>query len=42
VELLKNYLYANLLMVQCKKTAIAVPLKTWEEIESRMLRITRA
>lgn len=42
VELLKNYLYANLLMVQCKKTAIAVPLKTWEEIESRMLRINRS
>ncbi len=41
VELLENYLYANLLMVQCKKIAIAVSLKTWEEIESRMLRITR-
>jgi len=41
VESLENYLYANLLMVKCKKTAIAVSLKTWEEIESRMLRIIR-
>jgi predicted NACHT family NTPase len=39
VEALKNYLYANLLMVRCKNMAIVVSLKTWEEIESRMLRI---
>ncbi len=39
VEALENYLYANLLMVQCKNRAIAVSRKTWEQIESRMLRI---
>jgi hypothetical protein len=36
---LENYLYANLLMVQCKNEAIAISRKTWQEIESRMLRI---
>jgi hypothetical protein len=36
---LENYLYANLLMVQCKNEAIAISCKTWQEIESRMLRI---
>jgi hypothetical protein len=40
VDSLKTYLYANLLMVQCQKMAIAVSPKTWQEIESRMLRIT--
>jgi hypothetical protein len=39
VDSLKNYLYANLLMVQCQKMAIAVCPKTWEEIESRIFRI---
>jgi len=39
VESLENYLYANLLMVQCKDMAIAVSAKTWQEIESRMLRV---
>lgn len=38
VEALENYLYVNLLIVQCKNMAIAVSLKTWEEIESRILR----
>ena len=37
VESLESYLYANLLMVQCKDMAIAVSTKTWQEIESRML-----
>ncbi|MEA5487327.1 MULTISPECIES: NACHT domain-containing protein [Pseudanabaena] len=37
---LENYLYANLLMVRCKNEAIAISRKTWQEIESRMLRIT--
>lgn len=40
VESLENYLYANLLMVKCKNIAIAVSRKVWEEIESRILRIT--
>ena len=39
VESLENYLYANLLMVQCKAMAIAISIKTWQEIESRMLRL---
>ncbi|MBD2175312.1 hypothetical protein H6F42_00080 [Pseudanabaena sp. FACHB-1998] len=39
VEDLENYLYANLLMVHCKKMAISVSNKTWEGIESRILRI---
>ncbi len=39
VESLESYLYANLLMVQCKDMAIAVSTKTWQEIESRMLRL---
>lgn len=39
VESLENYLYANLLMVQCKDMAIAVSAKTWQEIESRILRL---
>lgn len=36
---LENYLYANLLIVQCKNAAIAISRRTWQEIESRMLRI---
>lgn len=39
VEALESYLYINLLMVSCKKMAIAVSSKTWEEIESRILQI---
>jgi|GEM_PF-901563 len=39
VESLESYLYANLLMVQCKDMAIAVSTKTWQEIESRMVSI---
>jgi predicted NACHT family NTPase len=39
VEALEDYLYANLLMVHCKKMALSVSSKTWEEIESRILRI---
>ncbi|OIP75314.1 MAG: hypothetical protein AUK48_07865 [Oscillatoriales cyanobacterium CG2_30_44_21] len=39
VESLESYLYANLLMVQCKNMVIAVSTKIWQEIESRMLRI---
>ena len=34
---LENYLYANLLMVQCEQAAVRVSRKTWTAIESRML-----
>lgn len=40
VDSLKNYFYANLLMVQCQKMAVTVSPKTWKEIESQMLCIT--
>lgn len=36
-EALNNYLYANLLMVECKKEAVLISQPTWENIESRML-----
>ena len=36
-EALKNYFYANYLMVQCKAAAVRVSPKTWEAIEERML-----
>ncbi|MDX2256621.1 MAG: hypothetical protein NW214_14000 [Pseudanabaenaceae cyanobacterium bins.39] len=39
IESLESYLYINLLMVSCKKMAVSVSCKTWEEIESRILRI---
>ncbi len=39
VDSLKSYFYANLLMVQCQKMAVTVSPKTWQEIESRILRI---
>jgi len=42
IESLENYLYANLLMVQCRENAIAFSLEIWEEIESRILRTTRS
>jgi hypothetical protein len=34
---LKDYLYANDLIIQCKEAAERISPKTWEEIESRML-----
>jgi len=34
---LRDYLYANYLMIQCKEAAVRISAKTWEEIESRML-----
>jgi len=40
IKSLENYLYGNLLIVQCKNAAIAISLKTWQDIESRMLRIS--
>ncbi|MHC5915647.1 MAG: NACHT domain-containing protein [Nostoc sp.] len=36
-ELLKNYLYANYLIIQCKQAAVRVSPTTWEAIEARML-----
>ena len=37
IEALDNYLYANLLMVECKRAAVRVSRETWSGIESRML-----
>ena len=37
VEELCNYLYANLLMIDCKKAAARVSLQAWKEIERQML-----
>jgi hypothetical protein len=34
---LKNYLYANDLIIQCKKASLRVSPQTWEAIETRML-----
>lgn len=34
---LKNYLYANHLIIQCKQASVRVSPKTWEAIEARML-----
>jgi hypothetical protein len=36
-EALRDYLCANLLIIQCKEAAVRISPKTWEEIESRML-----
>ena len=37
IRKLDNYLYANLLIIECKNAAVRVSQKTWKEIESRML-----
>lgn len=37
MEVLDNYTYANLLMVECKKAAVRVSPEVWKGIESRML-----
>ena len=37
MKAMDNYLYANLLMVECKKVAVRVSPETWKGIESRML-----
>jgi len=37
VKALDDYLYANLLIVECKEAAIRVSQKTWDEISGRML-----
>jgi predicted NACHT family NTPase len=36
-EKLENYLDANLLLLQCKKSAVRVLRTTWEQVEQRML-----
>jgi energy-coupling factor transporter ATP-binding protein EcfA2 len=36
-EALRNYFYANWLIVQCKQAAVGVSSKVWEAIEDRML-----
>ena len=37
IEILDNYLYANILIIECKNAAVGVSQKTWQEIESEML-----
>lgn len=37
IEALKNYLYANHLIIQCKQASVRVSPTTWEAIEARML-----
>ena len=36
---LKNYFYANHLILRCKQSAVRVSPKIWEEIEDKMLRV---
>ncbi len=36
IKALKNYLYANRLILECKEVAVRVTPSTWEEIEDRM------
>ncbi|MHC5934350.1 NACHT domain-containing protein [Nostoc sp.] len=36
-EALRDYLYANYLIIQCKQAAVRVSPQTWEAIEARML-----
>ncbi|MEM9271811.1 MAG: NACHT domain-containing protein [Cyanobacteria bacterium P01_F01_bin.143] len=37
IEILDNYLYANLLIFECKNAAVRVSQKTWQKIESEIL-----
>lgn len=37
IEAWNNYLYANLLIIQCKQAAVQVSPQVWTEIEDRML-----
>jgi len=37
VKVLRDYLYANYLIIKCKEAAVRISAKSWEEIESRML-----
>lgn len=39
LEAFANYLFASLLMVQCKEAAVLVTRKTWTEIEARILKL---
>jgi hypothetical protein len=36
-QAVRDYLYANDLIIQCKEAVVRISAKTWEEIESRML-----
>ncbi len=36
-EALRNYLYANELLIQCKEAAIRVSRSEWEALERRLL-----
>ncbi|MCY6491060.1 NACHT domain-containing protein [Leptolyngbya sp. GGD] len=40
VRLLRDYLYANQLIIQCKETALRVSPQVWDAIESRMLTVS--
>ncbi|MGK7928163.1 MAG: NACHT domain-containing protein, partial [Spirulina sp.] len=40
IQVFKNYLYANQLIVRCKQAAVRVSPQTWAEIEARMLRVS--
>lgn len=37
MEVIDNYSYSNLLMIECKKAAVRVSPEVWQGIESRML-----
>jgi NACHT domain len=39
IQALDNYLYANLLLVECKRAAVRRTPEVWSQIESRMLRL---
>ena len=37
LQAINNYIYSNLLMIECKKAAVRLSPEVWEGIESRML-----
>jgi len=37
IKTFDNYLYANLLILECKNAAVRVSQTTWQKIESEML-----
>ena len=39
IEVLKGYLYANSLLLDCKKSAVRISSNSWKEIEERMFTI---
>ena len=36
-EALRDYLYANELLIRCQKSAVRVSRKAWEDLEARLL-----